>query len=248
MGRHIVSLDLELTGLSKEKDQIIQFAAIKFDEENKKVLGKMNYFIQPEGEYTITLQAYLKHNIKPEFLKDKPYFKDVAQEIKEFIDGCTILTYNGTNCDVPFLMAVFKRAGVDWDPLQHDFFDAFMEEKRRNGNKLEETYERYYGKSMVDDGLTAHDAFSDVLGTIKVFYAQQQKEKYEPFTPMTADNFIKVMTFKDKEVPCFTMGKYKDLPCDFVKTIDKPYLEWCVSDRATFCESTKELIRTKYLV
>lgn len=247
MGRTIVSLDLELTGLSKEKDQIIQFAALKFDEDTKNVIGKLNYFIQPEGEYSITLQAFLKHGIKPEFLKDKPYFKDVAHNIKEFLDGCTILTYNGTNCDIPFLMYAFERAGIEWNPLEFEYFDAFMEEKRRNGNKLEETFERYFGVSMEKAGLQAHDAYSDVMATIKVYYEQQKIEKYAPFKPLTADNFIKIMPFKNKEVACFTIGKYRDLPVDFVKTIDKPYIEWCVSDRATFCESTKDYIRKNFL-
>ena len=36
-----------------------------------------------------------------------------------------------------------------------------------------------YGKTMINSGLKAHDAFSDVMATIGVFYAQQKNEEYD---------------------------------------------------------------------
>lgn len=240
--KYIVTFDIETTGLDKTKDQIIQIAAIKFVKRTKKVVDKFNYYVQPTGAYTITIQAYLKHGIKPEFLADKPYFKDIAQQVYDFIQGCDILSYNGTNFDVPFLMNEFKRAGIDWNPLEHKFYDAFLEEKRRNGNKLEETYHRYYGKTMEEAGYNAHDAYSDVMATIGIFYAQQKAEEYEPFTPLTPDNVVKVMEFKGKQKECFTLGKYKDLPVEFVKKIDMDYINWCVTS-SSFSDQTKELIK-----
>jgi DNA polymerase-3 subunit epsilon len=240
----IVAFDLETTGLDKQKDQIIQFAGVKFDLDTKKILKKIKYLVKPVGSYTISIQAYVKHGIKPETLENEKTFAELAKEIYDFIeDSDAILSYNGTNFDVPFLKNEFAKAGIEWNVLNHKFYDAFLEEKRRNGNRLEETYERYYGKTMEESGLQAHDALSDVIGTIGVFYAQQKNETYETFTPLTEDNFIKEMPFRDKIEPCFTIGKYKDLPVSFVKQIDKGYIDWCCSDKATFCESTKAYLK-----
>lgn len=242
--KNVVAFDLETTGLDKSKDYIIQIAAIKFNPLTKKVIEKINHYVKPSGSYTISIQAYLKHGIKPEFLEDKPLFTEIANEIYSFIDGCDILSYNGTSFDVPFLKQEFTRAGINWNVLNHGFYDAFLEEKRRNGNRLEETYKRYYGKTMEESGLKAHDAYSDVMATIGIFYAQNNVEKYETFTPLTEDNFISVMEFNGKDEPCFSIGKYKGLSISFIKTIDQDYLKWCVSDKASFCESTKNYIKT----
>ena len=43
----LLIFDLETTGVDKKKDQIIQFAAIKVDAENHKLIESKNIFIQP---------------------------------------------------------------------------------------------------------------------------------------------------------------------------------------------------------
>ena len=111
--KDIVAFDLETTGLDRVKDQIIQIACIKFNRETKKVINKIMYYVQPVGEYDITIQAYKKHGIKKEFLKDKPHFKDIAQEIFDFFKDCDILSYNGNNFDVPFLKYEFLKVGIE---------------------------------------------------------------------------------------------------------------------------------------
>ena len=125
--KDIVAFDLETTGLDRVKDQIIQIACIKFNRETKKVINKIMYYVQPVGEYDITIQAYKKHGIKKELLKDKPHFKDIAQEISDFFNDCVILSYNGNNVDVPFLKYEFLKVGIDWNVLGCKFYDAFLE-------------------------------------------------------------------------------------------------------------------------
>ena len=240
---NIVVFDLETTGLDRSKDFIIQFGAIKIDRNTNKLIDSKNFYIQPNGEYNISIQAYLKHGIKPEFLKDKPYFKDIVQEIIDFIKDCDLLTYNGSSFDIPFLKFELLRAGIDYDFTKHNCYDAFLEEKRRNGNTLEETYKRYKGKSMSEAGLTAHDALSDVKATYSIFYAQQKKQPYSPEQMLGEDNNIVMKEFQGKVVPCLNIGKYKDLSIEFIKTFDNNYLQWCISDKCNFTKSTKDYIR-----
>lgn len=239
----IVVLDLETTGLDRTKDSIIQFAAIKMDRETNKLIDSLNLYIQPEGSYNISIQAYFKHGITAKFLSDKPYFRDVYRQILDFIEDCDILSYNGCNFDIPFLKSELFKVGVDKEFLGINCYDAFLEEKRRNGNQLGETYARYKGKTMEEAGLKAHDALSDVKATYSIFVAQQMKKPYGPENIITEDNVLVLKEFQGKIVPCFSIGKYRDISVEYVKSIDMQYLAWCISDSCNFLDSTKEYIK-----
>lgn len=241
--RPLIVPDIETTGLNKETDYIIQFAAIKVDRQTGNIFDSINLYIKPTGSYNITIQAYLKHHIKPQDLEDKPTFAEVADDIRDFFEGCDILTYNGNNFDLPFIKNEFKRIGQDIDFMQYNCYDAFLEEKRRNGNNLESTFKRYTGKTMAEDGLTAHDALSDVKATYKIFLEQQKVQEYGPEKRITEDNVIIMGNFNGKEQPVFNIGKYKELPISYVSTVDQNYLLWCVSDKASFMDSTKNYIK-----
>lgn len=242
--KNFVVYDLETTGVDKEKDFIIQFAAVKLDE-NLNIIDEKNLYIQPEGSYTISIQAYMKHHISPQFLADKPYFFQVADEILEFMNGCNLLTYNGCNFDIPFLKIELKRCGKSFDFLHTECYDAFLEEKRRNSISLENTFKRYEGKTMVEAGLNAHDALSDVKATLAVFKAQQKVKPYGPEKMYGEDNFIVQSEFNGVPQPVFNVGKYRELPLSYIASIDPGYLSWCVN-KGNFMESTKEFIK-KYI-
>ncbi len=243
--RNLVVYDLETTGVDKEKDYIIQFAAVKVNKRGE-IIDEKNLYIQPEGAYTISIQAYMKHHISPQFLADKPYFFQVADEIISFMEGCDILTYNGCNFDIPFLEIELKRCNKSFDFMHTDCYDAFLEEKRRNGISLGNTYKRYNnGRSMEEDGLTAHDALSDVKATLSIFKAQQKIQTYEPEKMYGEDNFIVQSEFNGVMQPVFNVGKYKELPLSYIASIDQGYLNWCVN-KGNFMESTKEFIK-KYI-
>lgn len=241
MSKNIVIFDLETTGLDREKDYIIQFAGLKIDTDTNKIIDECNYYIQPDGNYTISIAAFFKHHINVEFLKDKPKFKEIAPKIKEFIGDCDILTYNGNSFDIPFLINEFKKIGDKIDFLSRKCYDAFLEEKRRNGNSLEETYKRYKGKSMEEAGLNAHDAFSDIKATYAVFYAQQKIKPYDPEEMIGEDGVIKNIDFCGIVQPCFNIGKYSKVALSYVYKYDKGYIDWCIN-KSNFTDSTKEYL------
>lgn len=236
--------DIETTGLDKQKDQIIQFAGIKIDTESNKIVENLNQYIQPIGQYTISLGAYFKHGITPEFLSKYPHMDEVAPIIYKFFNGeDNILTYNGNGFDIPFIKIELDKYGYHIDFTQKNCYDAFLEEKRRNGISLENTYLRYKGKTMEECGLTAHDAFSDIKATYAVFYAQQHKEGYGPEHMYGEDGAIQDMMFLEEIQPCFNIGKYRGISIKYVAEHDQNYLQWCVSDKCSFINSTKEFIK-----
>ena len=239
----LVIYDVESTGLDKSKDHIIQLAIIKYDWYARKIVDSKNYYIQPEGDYSIPISSYFVHHITPEFLKDKPHFKDIAKEIYEFFEGCDVVTYNGCNFDNAILVEEFARVGIDFDPRKFDNYDCFFEEKRINGNRLGDTFKRYYGKTMDEVGLNAHDALSDVKATISIFVKQQENHPYEPEKIITVDNVVTMLEFNGKEQPCFNIGKYRGIAVDYVAGFDQGYIAWAIGDKSKFVPSTKEYLK-----
>jgi len=241
--KNLVIFDIETTGLDKSKDQIIQFGAIKINPNTYEIIDQKKILIQPVGRYEISLQAYFKHKITAKMLEDKPHFGQVANEILEFIKDCDILTYNGNKFDIPFLVNEFNRVGISYSFMDVKCYDVYLEERKRNGLTLEDTYARYKGKTMEECGLTAHDALSDVKATYSIFVAQQKNKPYEPEKMYGEDAIIVDENFQGKIQPCFNVGKYKGISLEFVNSIDKGYLDWCISDSCGFMKSTKEFIK-----
>lgn len=240
----LVVHDIETTGLDKDKDYIIQYAAIKVDLKQNKIIDKINLFIKPDGPYEISIQAYIRHGIKPEFLQDKPVLSDVAQQIIDFIGDNAVLTYNGTSFDNPFIVHQLAKRGFNISFTNRHCYDSYLEERRRHGMKLDEVFARYTGKTMEDSSLTAHDAYSDVKATYGVFKYQYKEKAVEQEQVYGDDNFIQLKSFKGTLYPCFTTGKYRELPVESVLQMDRGYLEWCVSPSTNFTETTKNYIRT----
>lgn len=246
ISKHIIAFDLETTGLDKTKDQIIQISLAKFDRDTYEIVDVFDSYVQPVGSYSIGLGAYFKHNIKPEFLSDKPHIYEIAKNIIDFIGDCDILGYNSMRFDIPFLKAELNKYGYDIDFTTRNCYDSFKEETRRNGNTLEKTYERYVGHSMIDEGLEAHNSLSDIKATIEIFKHQNNICKVEPEFNIGEDGVFEEREFQGELKPCFTIGKYRQLSIDFVATIDQNYLNWCVSDKCNFMQSTKNFIK-KYI-
>ena len=47
-------------------------------------------------------------------VKDAPTFKQVANEIKQFIENCDLAGYNSNRFDIPMLVEEFLRAGMEF--------------------------------------------------------------------------------------------------------------------------------------
>lgn len=225
----IVSFDLESTGLNKEKDSIIQFSAIKFDSETYEIIDEFSTYVQPEGDYSISVSAYFKHGITPGKLKDYPYFKDIAPKILGFFKDCALLTYNGLGFDLIMLKNEFDKIGYNWEYSNLIIYDSFAVETRRNSNTLENTFKRYTGKTMSEYGYKAHDALSDVKATIEVFKHQNLIEKVNSERVYGECGLIKDMEFCGKILPCFKGGKWNGVWTAYVVKNDPAYINYLIS-------------------
>ena len=89
--RHVI-LDTETTGLSvKDGHKIVEVGLVEMKNLNITSLNFHTY-INPERE--IDLEAQKVHGLTLDFLKDKPLFKEIADEILNFIDNDTLVIHN----------------------------------------------------------------------------------------------------------------------------------------------------------
>ncbi|QIL80547.1 DNA polymerase III subunit epsilon [Diaphorobacter sp. HDW4A] len=107
MSRQIV-LDTETTGLSAETgDRIIELGCVELV--NRKLTGKnLHIYFNPERDSHE--DALRVHGISNEFLKDKPKFPELADEIVEYLQGAELIIHNAA-FDIGFLNKEFQLCG-----------------------------------------------------------------------------------------------------------------------------------------
>ena len=240
--KNIVAFDIETTGLDKVKDHIIQISMIKFNPETYEVIDTYDSYIRPIGNYAISLPAYIKHRIKPEFLSDKPTIKEVAKDIINFFEDCDILTFNGNSFDIPFLNKELETVNEHIDFTTRNCYDSCLIERMRNPNNLEGTYERYTGNTMESDGLVAHNSLSDIKATIEIFKYQNDEEPTEPERLYGDSGMVRDALFEGIVTPCFAYGKYRSMPVSFIAKMDQGYLRWAISNKCDIDNDTKKFI------
>jgi DNA polymerase-3 subunit epsilon len=95
-----IFIDTETTGLQVENGhRIIEIACMEMID--RKLTGReFHYYINPERE--IEAGALAIHGISNEFLLDKPFFKNIAGELIEFIENAELIIHNAP-FDVSFI-------------------------------------------------------------------------------------------------------------------------------------------------
>jgi DNA polymerase III epsilon subunit family exonuclease len=97
----IVALDLETTGLSPEKDKIIEFAAFKIKDDGT-IVDQLHHVINP-GIKIPSLITNLT-GITDEEVEGKPSFEEVKESIQAFVKDAPILGHS-VQFDINFLQA-----------------------------------------------------------------------------------------------------------------------------------------------
>jgi DNA polymerase-3 subunit epsilon len=105
--RQIV-LDTETTGLSAENgDRIIEIGCVELL--NRKLTGNnLHFYVNPERDSHE--DALRVHGISNEFLRDKPKFAEVVEEIVAYLEGAEVIIHNAA-FDVSFLNKEFELTG-----------------------------------------------------------------------------------------------------------------------------------------
>ena len=224
--RPIVFIDLETTGINVATDRIVEIAIIKImPDRSRSTKVKL---INPQ--IPIPKEVSDIHGITAEQVKDAPTFKEVANELKQFIDNADLSGYNSNRFDIPLLMEEFLRAGIHLDMTHRRLLDVqtifHMMEKRTLGA----AYKFYCQKDLVD----AHSAEADASATWEILEAQLDRYDNLGNTLDTILEFTgedKIVDFArrfvmDNDVEVFNFGKFKGRPvCEVLKT-EPQYYDW----------------------
>ena len=226
LNRPLVFIDLETTGVNLSTDRIVEIAIIKIMPDGSKCI-KIK-ILNPQ--IPIPKSSSSIHGITDEKVKEAPTFKQVANELKQFIDDADFSGYNSNRFDIPLLIEEFLRAGITIDMTNRRMLDVqhifHMMEKRTLGA----AYKFYCEKELND----AHSAEADATATWEILEAQLTRYEHLGNSLDTILQFTGEEKFVDfarrfimqNDTEVFNFGKHKGRPVSDVLRVELQYYDW----------------------
>lgn len=219
-------IDLETTGISLSNDRIIEIAVVKIMPDGKKISKRK--LMNPE--MPIPPASSEIHGITNEMVKDAPTFKQVANELKQFIENCDLAGYNSNRFDIPILAEEFLRIGMEFDCRGRKLIDVQKIFHLMEQRTLSAAYKFYCNKNL--DG--AHSAEVDADATWEVLEAQVLKYSQLGNTMESILKFIGeelVVDFArrfifENGIEVFNFGKHKGRTVADVLKSEPQYYDW----------------------
>ena len=240
----LASIDLETTGVNPGTDRIVEIGIVKILPDGTRIVKRK--LLNPEK--SIPKSSSDIHGITDEMVKDAPTFKQVANELKQVLDGCDIAGYNSNRFDIPVLMEEFLRAQVDFDMKGKKLVDVQKIFHQMEQRTLSAAYKFYCNKNL--EG--AHSAEVDASATYEILEAQV--ERY-PVLGNTVDTILNtigediIVDFArrfvmDNGVEVFNFGKFKGRPVSDVLRVEPQYYDWMM--KGDFPQHTKQKLTEIY--
>lgn len=236
--RPIVFIDLETTGINVSTDKIVEIAMVKIAPDGSKTIKRK--LVNPEMIIPDAVIAI--HGITNEMIKEAPSFKQVANEIKQFIEGADLGGYNSNRFDIPMLNEEFLRAGISVDIESKKLLDVQKVFHKMEQRTLKAAYKFYCDKNLED----AHSAEADAVATWEVLEAQVQRY---PTIGNTVASIVKftgedqIVDFAgrfimENGVEIFNFGKHKGKKVVQVLKEEPQYYDWMM--KGDFALHTKQ--------
>lgn len=238
-------LDIEATGSNVTIDRIVEIAIVKYLPDSSRTVKRK--LINPQIPIPKAITEI--HGITDEMVKDAPTFKQAAQDIKQFLDGCDLACYNAYRLDLPLLMEEFIRAEVDFDLKSRRLIDVQKIFHTMEQRTLAAAYKFYCNKPLED----AHSAEADAAATAEILFAQV--ERY-PQLGNSVDTIVKAvgedniidfarrLAYDEKGVEVFNFGKHKGRPIADVLKAEPQYYDWMM--KGEFPMNTKQKLTEIY--
>lgn len=102
-------IDVETTGLESSEDRIIEIGIIRFEE--REVVDSYGQLVDPERP--VPEEVVELTGIEESDLEGQPTFDDIADEVRERLEGVGIVAYN-MSFDRGFVEAELQRCGLSW--------------------------------------------------------------------------------------------------------------------------------------
>jgi DNA polymerase III subunit epsilon len=224
--RPLAIIDLETTGINLGTDRIVEIAIVKILPDEKKQIKRK--LLNPEIPISATSADI--HGITNEMVKDAPTFRQVANELKQFLDHCDLAGYNSNRFDIPMLAEEFLRIGMEFEGKGRKLLDVQKIFHMMEQRTLSAAYRFYCNKEL--EG--AHGAEADASATWDVLVAQVVRY---PQLGNNVDTILKhigeeqVVDFArrfvmENGVEVFNFGKYKGRSVADVLKAEPQYYDW----------------------
>ena len=238
LDKAICFIDLETTGINVSTDRIVELAIVKImPDASKQIKRKL---VNPE--MPIPKAATEVHGITDEMVHQAPTFKQIANEVKQFIEGSDLAGYNSNRFDIPMLNEEFLRAGMSLNLENRKLLDVQKVFHMMEQRTLSAAYKFYCNKNLED----AHSAEADASATWEILEAQL--EKY----PVLGNSVESVVKFTGEDqiidfarrfiyengVEVFNFGKHKGKPVSQVLKEEPQYYDWMM--KGDFALHTKQ--------
>jgi len=167
-----IILDTETTGLSADKDRIVEIACVELNNyiPTKNIFHK---FINPEIK--VSADAFRVHGYSDEFLSTKPKFKDIVQDLINFIKDKKLIIHNA-DFDLGFLNNEFKRLNLK-PILKSEVIDTLQIARSKfpgTGNSLDALCKRF---KINIESREKHSALLDCQLLSKVYIELIEKKE-----------------------------------------------------------------------
>lgn len=235
--RPLVFLDLETTGLSLTQDRIVEIAMLKIMPDSTRVVKRK--LVNPERPIPAEVSAI--HGITDDMVKDAPVFKQIANEIRQFMDQADLGGYNSNKFDWPLLVEEFLRAGLEFDMTGKRMIDVQKIYHLMEPRNLSAAYKFYCDKELEN----AHSAEADVSATWEVFQAQVNRynnlgDSLDSVLKVIGEDIIvdfarRIIMENGREI--FNFGKHKGKSVEEVLKMEPSYYDWMM--KSDFALHTK---------
>ncbi len=234
----IAFIDLETTGVNISNDRIVEIAIVRIAiDGTKTVKRKLVNPLMP-----IPIGASEVHGITDEMVKDAPSFKQIANEIKQFMENCDLGGYNSNRFDIPMLIEEFLRSGIEFSTDERKLVDVQKVFHMMEQRTLSAAYKFYCNKVL--EG--AHGAEVDATATWEVLEAQIERypqigNSVEQIVKFTGEDDIVDFArrfIKENGIEIFNFGKHKGKPVTQVLKEEPQYYDWMM--KGDFAMNTKQ--------
>lgn len=252
--RPIIFFDLEATGLNLVNDKIIEIFMLKVNPDGTTETYEQLF----NPQITIPDEVINITGITNEIVKDKPLFKEKAQEIADFIDNADFAGFNSNKFDIPLLAEELLNAGIDIDFSSRNSVDVMVLFHRLEPRNLAAAY-RFYCNREIEN---AHTAKADAIATYEILlamldkYLENENLADNDENNLIFDNNIKSLSeiskyhktadlaghilINEDGKEIFNFGKYKGKYVEEIFTIEPQYYDWIM--KSQFPQYTKKIV------
>jgi DNA polymerase-3 subunit epsilon len=204
----------------------VEIAIVKIMPDGKKTVKRK--LLNPE--MPIPAATTEIHGITDQMVKDAPTFRQIANEIKQFIENADLAGYNSNRFDIPMLAEDFLRVSLDFDFRNRKLIDVQKIFHMMEQRTLSAAYKFYCNQTLEN----AHSAEADAVATWEVL--QSQIKRY-PQLGLTVESILKCIgeentvdfarrMIMDNGVEVFNFGKHKGRVVTEVLKAEPQYYDW----------------------